>query len=952
MPSEATGPRARVLVRNLPVELGGARARADVADIDLVAKGKDGVLDLEDKKPRIDVNAARAVIPGSEVSRIARQSANGGPVRNLDFKLLGSDRFEARGTAMGAIPFVASGKVGAAGGKLEFRPGRVDLSHLGLQVALDIPGRRANVAVPPGILAAALRGEALDGPTAGKPARDWPLADPGITWQDAESFKLRTGLRVDGQTVPLSATVGLGVGNEDGWLRFGLSDVRLEAQGAAIAVDLPARTAKASLPADLVTARVQEAARRELQNPRLSWNGAGFARLEGDLPLSRFLGEGAASGERLHLVADARLAAAAGKIEASLADVSVEGKALSFVAHPQRNAATVRVSARFVEDSLKRADLGGVAVKSFTWPAADRWRLQADLGGTPLEAAGSFGHRDGRLVFKIASLATEAGGDKVGLALDPANNLIRATVPEKALLALMGGSAPLEGMALKVRSGGALQTSGRFGVWKLKVPVKLDGTLSLGQDGKPRYAVDRTRFFGMDVTGPMRFLGISMGSLDKKGSWEGDTLVVNPAGLPAGMKLDGLETGDGLLRVDLKPGEALPGAAQGIRFDGETLEIDPAAAFPLPGKIEAARADGQALTFDVSLDRSKLQKLVQVPAGVTFDGASFKADPSAVAGRKIPGTLESLSAGPGGAEATFALHQEVFAPLSKLPPGVKFDGAGFRVDPKQGRDLPGRLTRVSGGVKGLALSFALTDKELQGNLNLGKTGVAWDGQALTIDPLQEVKGLKATGAAVVDGDLVVEVGDGRTEVPPSAPEKTLTLRHKGRAKLQGFIIENAAVDIRPRTPDTAWTLDNLPKADIKVHGGKIVVPSRKLDELIRAKLGDEDYEKFSPKFDGRRLIVHVPAILGRVPLALRATASSDGNLLLEPTGLFGNIPLLEWPQRLIGLLLKPVTWLIPGADGLKVDLRAASGVGLPKLQKAEATPEGLILDFGDPDARR
>lgn len=953
MSSDPIGPRARVLARNLPVEIGGAKARAVVADVDLVPGGQDGLLDLEDRNPKIDVHAARAVIPGAEVGRIARQNSAAGPVKGLEVKLLGQDRFEARGTVNGSIPFAANGRVGARGGKLQFLPGSVDLSHLGLQVHLDIPGRRADVAVPSGILIGALRGEALGGePGAGKgPARDWPLVDPRISWQDAWTFGLGAGLRVDGQVVPLTAKVALGIGSEDGWLRFGLSDVRLKAEGADVLVDLATRTARASLPADLVSTRVQESAKRELQDPRLSWNGPDFARLEGDFPMSRLLGAAAGGEARLHLVANARLAAVGGKIQASLEDVSVKGDALSFVAHPRRNAATARISTRFVEEALARMVPGGVAIRSLSWPESDRWRILADLGGAPLEASGTIEARDGKLVLGIASLATRAGDDQVALKLDPASNLVRASVPEKALVALLGGSAPLEGMAMKVRPGGSLQTTGRFGLWKMKVPVKLDGKLSLGQDGQPRYTVLRTHFFGLDMTGAMRFLGLSLGSLDKKGSWEGNTLRIKPGGFPAGLRLASLESREGALEVGLRPGDALPGGARGIRFDGEKLEIDPAAAFSLPGTITAVRADRQALTFEMALDRSRLQTMIRLPAGVAFDGLSFEADPSAIAGRKIPGKLQGLKAGPGGAEATFALDDDVFAPLAKLPPGIKFDGSGFRVDPKQGQPLPGRLTRVSSWDGGLKLSFALTDQELKGNFNLGKTGVAWDGHALTIDPAQNVKGLKATGAAVVDGDLVVEVGDGRTPVPAPSPERSLTLRHKGRARLQGFLIENASVELRPRTPDSKWTLDDLASADIRVHGGKIIVPPRKLDELIRAKLGPEDYRKFSPRFDGRRLVVHVPAIVGRVPLALRATTSADGNLLLEPTGFYGNIPLLEWPQRLIGLLLKPITWLIPGADGLKVDLKAASGVALPRLERADATPEGLVLDFGDPDAR-
>ncbi len=950
MPSETIGPRARVLLRNMPVDIGGAKARVSVAEVDIVAKGPDGILDLEDKNPKIDIHAARAIVPGTEVNRVAKQNATAsGPVKSLDIRLLGSDRFEATGTVEGGIPFSATGKVGAAGGKLAFKAKGLDVSQLGVQVHLDIPGRQAKVAVPAGILESALRGEPVGAPKApaSGPKAGWPLVSPKIAWSDAKSFRLQSGLRLGADTVPVSAKVTLGVGNEDAWLRFGLSDVRLKAQGADIAVDLPARTAKVTVGADLVTAKVQEAAKRELQDPRLSWNGPNSARLEGNFPIARFLGQSPAGAEKLHMVANATLAAKDGKIQANLQDVTVTGKSLSFVARPQQNTGTVRVSTRFIADSLKAADLGGFAVKSFNWPAADQWKLEGDLSGTALTASGGFEQRDGKFVFHVDSLETGLGGDKVGLQLDPAANLIRASIPEKALAAMMGGSAPLEGMTLRVRKGGDLQAAGKLGLWKLKVPVKLDGKLSLGADGQPRYAIDRTNLYGVDVSGAMRLFGLTLGSLDKKGSWQGNTLLLKPGGLPAGTKLASLETGNGVLHAGLRPNDALPGGAKGIRFDGRNLEVDPAVLLPLPGRVTAAKVDNEALTVDVALDRQKLQKLVAVPGGVTFDGAAFRAEPSAVAGRAVPGKLLALSAGAGGAEATFALDDSVFAPLSKLPAGVKFDGAGFRVDPKQGKDLPGRLTRVSGGPEGLALAFGLTASELKGKFDLGKTGVAWDGQAITIDPSHEIKGLKATGATILDGDLVVEVGDGKTRLPESTPEKSVTLRHKGRARIQGMLIEDATIEIRPKTPDAAWSLQDIAKSDIKVLGGKVIVPAKKLDELIRAKLGRDDYKKFRPEFDGRRLTIRVPALIGSLPLALRFERSGDGKLQLAPSGFFGSIPLLEWPQRLIGLLLTPVSWLIPGVDGLKIDLKAASGVNLPELKGAEATPEGLVLDFGD-----
>ncbi|MBM3267591.1 MAG: hypothetical protein FJZ01_08080 [Candidatus Sericytochromatia bacterium] len=932
MPSDVTGgPRARVVARNLPLDMGGVAARVDVAEVDLLPKNPDGVLDLDDKHPKVAIRSARAIVAGDEISRIAAKSAKG-PVSDLRLRLLGQDRFEATGQAEGGIPFKASGKVGTAAGKLAFFPQGLDLTAGGAQVHLDIPGRAAKVAVPQSMLDEALAGA--------------PIARPKLTWQGPRLGTLAGALHFDGQQVPMTAKIGLGVA-PDGWLRFGVSDVRLRSDGADIAVDLATRTAKITVPPAIIERKVEESARRELQNPALIWLGPNAARLEGDVPLTRLLGPDAGPGS-LKLQAYADLAAKQGKIEARLNHLSLAGDDLSLTTTPATGLAAVHVSTALVARTLQKAKLDGLRVTEFAVPAPGQWRLRADLGGTALEAAGGFEARDGKLRFDIASLDMPSGADHIALRLDPAANLVRATVPEAALTRLIGAGAPLPDMALKLAPGGKLQTAGKFKLLGLPLPIRLDGTLSLGSDGQPRYAVARTRMVGIDVTAPLRWFGLTLGKLDPKGSWEGNTLKLAAGGLPPGMALHSLETGAGVLEVALRPDKALPGGAPGVRFDGRTLEVDPAAVLPLPGKVVSAHAGPSGFDFQIRLDGSKMDKFVKLPTGVTFDGQTFRADPSAAAGRPVPGTLTSLSAGPEGGQATIAVAPEVFAPLQKLPPGVKFDGTGFRVDPKQGKALPGRLTDARATGSGLALDLALTDKELKGDFNLGATGVAWDGQALTVDVSGGFAGTRATGAAVVDGDLVVEVGDGQSKPAASASGRVVAINHSGRARVMGFLMDNPSVELRPKTPGGQFDLQSLDKAAITVLGGKIIVPPAKLQELIKAKLGPADYKKLEPTYDGRRLTIRFPLPIGSIPFALRFEKTRDGNLQLAPSGFFGSIPLLEWPQRLIGLLLSPVTFLIPGADGVKIDLKAASGVALPDLKNVDATQEGLVLDFGGP----
>jgi hypothetical protein len=940
---EPTGPsRVRVLARNLPIDLGGAQGRVAVADLELLPKGPDGILDLEDKHPKLQIHAARAIVPGRDVERLAKDGSKG---QVADLKLLGKDRFEVRGTGPDGIPFQAAGTVGAKNGKLAFLPGKVDLAAQGAQIRVDISRRLAQVSVPAALLDNALRGD----PTGNSqtPAADWPLVQPILTWNAPTTGTLKTGLNVENekQAIPLSATIKLGV-SKDNWLRFGLSDVKLKHEIADIAVDLPGKKAHVSIPADQVKKKVEEAARRELENPKLTILGPNTTRLTGEIPLSRFLGY-LGGAERLSVTAEAKLSAGKGKIEARLAALYVSGPSLAVFARPEQAAATIRIAPELVENAMKQGGVPGLNVTKFGWPRPDRWALEADLGGTPLKAEGDFALRDGSFALRITDLETVTGGDHVDLKLDPAANLVRAKLSEKALVGMMGGAAPLSGLSLKLKPKGGLQAAGGFTFWGMDVPVRLDGKLTLGSDGQPRYAVDTTHLLGLNVTTPMRWLGLSMQKLTGDASWNGNILTIKPAGLPAGAKLAKLETGEGTLEVAMRPEQALPTGTKGLKFDGEHLEIDPCEMFQLPGKITSASTGPGGLVFDLVFDRAKLQKFVKLPAGVTFDGTTFRAEPTAAAGRPVPGTLESLSVGSDGGKATIKLDEKVFAPLSKLPKGVVFDGAGFAVDPKQGKALPGKLIGAIAGPDGLTLDLALTETELKGNFDFGKTGVSWDGNALmiTTDSAQ-APGARATGAAVVDGDLVVEVGDGQTRLPASTAERVVQMRNPGRSRMQGFFIDGANVEIRPKSPDGAWSINDLARADIKVLGGKVVIPKPKLDELIRAKLGPEDYKKLSPEFDGRRLIVHMPIGIGRIPLALRFEKTSDGNLQLAPSGFFGNIPLLEWPQRLIGLLLTPVSWLVPGSDGVKVDLKAASGVNLPKLQNVDATPDGLVLDFG------
>ncbi|MBI6546293.1 MAG: hypothetical protein HY692_05830 [Cyanobacteria bacterium NC_groundwater_1444_Ag_S-0.65um_54_12] len=585
------------------------------------------------------------------------------------------------------------------------------------------------------------------------------------------------------------------------------------------------------------------------------------------------------------------------------------------------------------------------------WSKPDIWHMEASLAGKPLSASGKVElTADGRLAFLIQRLQLQQGNSKLALRLDLSKKIVHATVPETFLQDSLRSILPLSQLAVKVHEGQRLMVTGRYQLWGLKLPLAVRGRLTLGEAGAVRYTIEEAQIGKYRMPDFMERLGINLSQIvrgDAK-AWEGNTYVVRNLRLPANLALNSLTTRQGSIEATLQIANGLPQKLRGISLLDNRLEIDPQAFFAFPGTIQKVQAAGDGLSLHIALDRQKVRSLVKTPEGITFDGTALYATPAAIARQPLPIRLLSISGGTKGLAVRFAIDPTLLDPLKRLPSGIQFTGTGFDIDPKQGRPLPGRLLSATGSAAGLKLRFALSDAELKAVWKSQHQGVAWNGQALLLDPAALPGKARATGVAVKAGDLEIELGDGTSFSPVAGADHEIHFAGTGPMQLRGIQIANIAAVIRPKQTDMPIRLDQLKAANIEIQGGRVTVPPATIDQILHQKLG-KDYEKLSPSFAGRRLVVQVPILFGRIPLALRFKKTADGNLQLVPTGFFGQFQLFEWPQRLIGSLLNPLSFLIPTPTSVKVNLQAAAasaGVKLPPLAEVSADASGLLLDFG------
>ncbi|MBI6545295.1 MAG: hypothetical protein HY692_00785, partial [Cyanobacteria bacterium NC_groundwater_1444_Ag_S-0.65um_54_12] len=871
----------------------------------------------------------------------------------------------------------AAGRIGVLGGRLAFSPQVVDLLPPPASVHLDIPQQQALVSIPSQTIERVL--ESL--PKIPQLKKAGPLVvKPHITWLGNNRFELGAGLVIGKETFSLAAQGQLAV-SSDARLRLGLKDLHIDLGDAVVDVSLDKRIARASIP--LATVQRDAASFLSgLHNVEARWLAPAMLQISGELdpakstskkptkvndlsaagvraprlslaipPAARALMEKwSAPGQKARLTIATALAAQDGKVVARINNVEFKGANFQVLARPQEGTASIMVSPDLLRQMLQRVAGAWGEIQQLRWTKPNNWRLAGTLGERAWEAGGTMAvTAQGKLVLDINSLRLQQGVGKIAVQPDLASGRVQVTLPETLLPTILrSAQLPLERPVLKVLAGNRLEASGRYRIWGIPLPIRTSGSLALGGEGDTaRYTIDSAWTGKLPVMGIMKRFGLTFARIASKNpnSWEGNTYTTQKLRIPPGLKLTGFTKRQGAVEATLQLASNLTAKLYGVQLTANRITVDPQTLLALPGSLRSVQADETGLALTLGLDRQKLQSYVKTAPGISFDGAALYATPEAIARRSVPIKLLALSGDTKGVTALFALKPALFEPLKRLPPGISFDGTGFRIDPKQGKPVPGRLTAVKGDATGLKLRFALSREELARSWKVSRQGVAWDGQAITFDTAALPGGARATGAVVKEGNLEVELGD-RSLLPSPGADPEIRFEGKGPIRVKGFLADRLSAILRPRRPDLPLSLDKLTDAAIEVTAGRIVVTPAALDQALRKKLG-ADYDKLAPRFDGRRLIVRTPAWLGHLPMALRFEKTTDGKLQLVPSGLFGQYRVAEFPQRAIGLLLSPLSFLLPRSNNRQVDLQeAAGGVKLPPLAGVMAKPEGLILDFG------
>ena len=287
------------------------------------------------------------------------------------------------------------------------------------------------------------------------------------------------------------------------------------------------------------------------------------------------------------------------------------------------------------------------------------------------------------------------------------------------------------------------------------------------------------------------------------------------------------------------------------------------------------------------------------------------------------------------------------ASLSELPKGLALEGNILKVNPPELALLPGPLRDVTVEGAGVRLVAELPDSAIEERLPVLGPGIQWKDGQVAIDLEAWSPGTRVREARIEDGALHLGLGEASAPRGRSDGVAAVSVRTEGRMSVQGFVLENADLSVRPPAGG-ALAMDKVTPADVTLHKGRILVTPTKLDALLRRSLG-KDYDRMKPCLEDGRLVVR-DGPLG-LPLALRLEAGDDGLLKLRPASVLGNSRLLEVPQRLLGLLLTPVTALVPDDPRQSIDLAKLSGAGLPRLRDVEVTDEGIWLDFGGGPSR-
>lgn len=933
--SDTIRSKAHVKIQDMPLRMGPLDAHVEVADAEFLPNPGASAIDLKDGTPNVKLHAARlGVSSGKLKDAVAEATKDSGS--NVHLALKGQDRFELSGTYQSTIPFKVQGQLSAASGKLAFTPETADLSAMGASIRLDMLHQQAKAVVPNAVLEASL-------------AEAKVLEDPKLSWTGPQHLALDTRFVSGKPPIPLHVEAEASV-QPSGKLRLTLEPMKLKFDQVDVRFDLGKQQATASVPGSLLQKKLQEVL-SPLEHPRLSWKDSNTAELKASLPLRGAAPLAALVGPKVPVTATVDLVPMGQQLGIKLQDLALQAPGVGMTLRPGEAKAHVALSNEVMFKALAAADLGPLKLKSLDWKDSATLHLGGDLAGNQVDLqAVLMPPTKRRLALQIQSLSLLQGKERIGMQVAP-SGMVTATLTAANLQALAQANAPLKNVAITLEPGNRVKVRAQTKVNGIDVPVQISGKLDLTSNGQIALKIERA--YNVNLGGRLKDMGLTLERLLPDAPWKSGGTLLIPFELPQGVKLSSLATtAHGTVEAKIQGMELkLP---DGVRFDGNTIEMDVEKMTGLPATVSKVSGGAEGLNLDLDLDRAKLRKVVTTalltpapsakPAKpqVVFDGQTFLVPLETLAGSPIPGKLVGVAGGSEGIEGQLNVDDSVLKGLKDLPSGIQYEAGHFDIDPKLGKDLPGTLASVVGGPDGMVLGFKASPTDLQKLWTSTSPGLAWDGQALTVDPEGFAPGLgaKVTRAVIKDDDLVLDLSDGTAM--PTTGGKVVRMENQGRVTVGGVILDDAKVEIRPKAGDLPWDLAHLDKGAIKLSGGKVTVPPAMLDEVFKKTL-EKDYDVYKPRIEDGMLVVDAP-----MPMHLKFSKTSDGKLSLVPERVGSNSS--EWGllDSVLSSVLTPLAWAASAAGMMNFDLKAKSGMDLPPLKDVSYTAEGLVLDFGTP----
>ncbi|MEB3236030.1 MAG: hypothetical protein VKO64_00195 [Candidatus Sericytochromatia bacterium] len=933
-------PKARVQVRDLEVALGPVQAKVIHGEVDLVAKpGQDKLVLDQAVVPR--VRAAEATVAASELVDAVRASlgAKAGDVLDgLEVVLSGKERFLVRGRGPTGEPFSMEGLILSRGGRLLLVPTRGEARIDGLPVALDVPAAKGTVRVSPEDVASRL--SALRD-SSGRPR----ILNPVVHGLGDGTLQFSATVRKDGQLMPLAARVKPEV-LPSGNLGMRLFDVRVEAAGHEAHVDLV--RGKAQVEADWSEMRrvIGGILGGMVPNAAVAPDGQGGIRVTGEATTGTFVDlpdrRGPLGRTPVQVVTDMALSATPdGRMQAHLKRFEAKGPFIELGMDGLRDKVDVRLPERGLLALLGEVMGPGVRVGALK-PTSDRtFRARIGDAGQELEIDGRIDNRGGDLAVHLEALHLPGGWGRA--VLSGKGEALEARLDWAELARGIERQLPLRGVSLKPGVDGRVQIEGRLALLGVPVlPVKLEIRPHLETAGGLGADVLSCKVAGAGLMGILEGTGLSLERLAGKGLFAGNRLKLGDLPLPPGLTPGPLSAGSEGLSLKLRADSRALGIGPTVKLDGPTLTLGAQATLGLPGPVTSLSLATGALVLEAAVSERGLLPMLPKMPGVDVSRTRLVLPMGLGVGEAQATRLQDIKVGPEGATLTVDARPLVQGSMADLPQGMALRGDLLEVEIPRPAGLPIRTTDVRVRGDGVDVVVGMTREALTQALPRVGEGVRWAEDGVEIDLEAWAPGAKVREARVEDGALRLGLG-AEAEAPRGMQGSPVRVRTDGRVQVHGFVLEGAEVLVRPPASGPLQ-IDKLGPKDIKLRHGQVLVSPAKLDALLRETMG-KDYAKLAPRLDGDRLVIQDGPI--GLPVSLAVEAAKDGSLKLVPTSILGRSSFLEIPQMFVGMMLKPLTSLIPDDPRQSVDLAKVSGADLPPLQGARITEEGLWLDFGN-----